>query len=296
MTDLEKFFNEAYHLFQDKRFTDSLSKLADAETYYLEQITTDWRISIENLKGFNYLGLNMPEDAQYCFEGALLLDEKSSQACAGLGEIFFLKREEAKAKTMFEYAVLYNRSNSFAITGLEKVNYLLGLAKNHNTLAEPVELEVEMQPDYKTVISAAGEHFSNNEYRLTVDCIQSVEERIDNDFAELQSLITELSNLKGTAFLSLGELDEARNSFEKALNLTPDSSTACWGLAEIFLRTGMLDEAKTMFEWALNNDPENKAAKEGLETLSRSIANHDAKTEKLKRALKLASGKIIELD
>ena len=75
---------------------------------------------------------------------------------------------------------------------------------------------------------------------------------------------TELLNLAGTISLSKNEIDIAKNYFEEELTINPNSSTACYGLGEIFNRLGMFENAKTMYEWAVANDINNLNAKSRL--------------------------------
>jgi Tfp pilus assembly protein PilF len=90
--------------------------------------------SLENFKGFNLLALYRMDEARDSFEKALNINPVSSQACAGLAEIFYLLEEDQNAKTMFEWAVKNNPENKFAVSGLEKSNTNLGLDADHNTL------------------------------------------------------------------------------------------------------------------------------------------------------------------
>lgn len=72
---------------------------------------------------------------------------------------------------------------------------------------------------------------------------------------------SELLNLAGTISLSKNEIDIAKNYFEEELTINPNSSTACFGLGEIFNRLEMFENAKTMYEWAVVNDINNLNAK-----------------------------------
>ncbi len=72
--------------------------------------------------------------ARECYETALNINPDSSQACAGLGELFYLEGKDKEAKSMYEYAVKYNPGNQFAVGGLEKINRILSLPVDDNTL------------------------------------------------------------------------------------------------------------------------------------------------------------------
>lgn len=130
--------DEAYELFQNKQHSQALSKLLLAEDM-LEEIESDSQrtelsASISNFKGFNYLAMNKLDKAKQNFEQSLSINPESSQACAGLGEIFYLSEKDQEAKTMYEWAVKNDPQNSFALNGLAKVNKALGHPEMHNSL------------------------------------------------------------------------------------------------------------------------------------------------------------------
>ncbi|MDP4173538.1 MAG: tetratricopeptide repeat protein [Bacteroidota bacterium] len=293
MDNLEIIFSSAYEMFLQKRYIESLEKLEEFDNYLSQNYSDDWKISSENLRGFVYLALDNIDQARICFEKSLNIDQNSSQACAGLAEIFLIKNQDKEAKTMFEYAAITNPENQFAVKGLTKVNELLNLPSDHNSLISKEEVKL---PDFRNVIFESGELFSNGQYEQAIDGISSVEKKVLNDLVDLRNLLTEMLNMKATAYLNLNQLEEAKESFERALNISPDSSIACWGLAEIFYRTKMYEEAKTMFEWAVKNDNTNLAAEEGLaktNSVLESFGNNDICD---KPTLKLASGKTIIID
>ncbi len=74
----------------------------------------------------------------------------------------------------------------------------------------------------------------------------------------------DLLNLAGNVSLAINDLETAKNYFEKELIANPQSSTACYGLGQIFLELEINDAAKTMFEWSVKNDSNNQKAVEAL--------------------------------
>lgn len=262
MEDFYKLFINAFEYFLEKRYLDSLSKLTEAEKMVGENYSREFTTSLENLKGFNYLALNYTDYARECFEKSLALDKNSSQACAGLGELFFLEQKDKEAKGMYEWAVKNNPDNLFAVNGLAKVNEILGLPREHNTLDE--EVIVKVNENIRQLIFSVNDLYGNGNYADAVKNIIKAERAVELEIEDRQELLTEMLNMKGTALLKLDELDPAMQAFEKALQLKPDSSHACWGLAEIFFRNEQFTEAKTMYEWAVKNDAQNASAAEGL--------------------------------
>ena len=137
--NVNQLVDSAYDFFNTKKYSESLDILSNLdEVLGAERISTKEketiRVSLLNLKGFNYLGLNSLERATEMYAGALEINPNSSQACAGLGEVFHMQYKEEEAKTMFEWAIKNNPGNLFAVSGLAKVNRDLGLEENHNNL------------------------------------------------------------------------------------------------------------------------------------------------------------------
>ena len=130
---------KASRAFEMKEFAKALDALSDAEDILARAgrsaAGADLVAGIENLKGFNYLGLNDLDAAKTSFEKALQADPFSSQACAGLGETFFVAAMDKEAKTMYELAVMNDPDNPMGVTGLTKVNRQLGFPESHTTLA-----------------------------------------------------------------------------------------------------------------------------------------------------------------
>jgi tetratricopeptide (TPR) repeat protein len=131
MTDEEqsifnKCITDAYNAFKEKDFQHSLEMVEKAQEILTSGVMSNSALikiaSLENFKGFNYLALEK-------FDA----DPRSSQACAGLGELYYLKSMDEESKTMFEFAVQHDPNNDFATAGLAKVNKALGLSETHNT-------------------------------------------------------------------------------------------------------------------------------------------------------------------
>lgn len=80
--------------------------------------------------------------------------------------------------------------------------------------------------------------------------------------------LADILNIVGTISLTKNELEEAKVYFEEELKSNPNSSSACFGLGEVFNRAEMLEEAKTMYEWAVINDSNNKNAQIRLEEVN----------------------------
>lgn len=124
--EIGNLIEEAYSLFETKNFNEAIKKLDAAEKVIEDNFNREENFEsltrLNNFKGFSFLNLEKMSEAKNCFERALNLDSKSSQACAGLAEIFLLEGKSHEAKTMFEWALKNNPNNVYAEKGLEKVN------------------------------------------------------------------------------------------------------------------------------------------------------------------------------
>ncbi len=131
---LNEILESSFDLFGLKYFDEALDTLKKSEGAFYSQDSKELISAFENLRGFNYLGLDNKDLAKNSFEKALNINPLSSQACAGLGELFYLDGKDKEAKTMYEFSVKNNPDNQFAIGGLEKVNKILGLPEENNSL------------------------------------------------------------------------------------------------------------------------------------------------------------------
>ena len=131
---LNEILEASFELFSMKHFEEAIDSLNKSKELFYSQNNKDLIAAYENMKGFNYLGIDDKVGARECFETALNINPESSQACAGLGELFYLDGKDKEAKAMYEFAVKNNPENQYAVSGLEKVNRLLEYPETHNTL------------------------------------------------------------------------------------------------------------------------------------------------------------------
>ncbi|KAB2838614.1 MAG: tetratricopeptide repeat protein, partial [Melioribacteraceae bacterium] len=101
--ELDAKLNTAYQLFQEKEFEKSLHLVLEVdETIKMSKEFNYKELSagLNNFIGFNFLGMEEYQNAQDAFEEALNANSTSSQACAGLGEVFFIQQKDKEAKVM----------------------------------------------------------------------------------------------------------------------------------------------------------------------------------------------------
>jgi tetratricopeptide (TPR) repeat protein len=291
MSLLYQAIEKAYELFEKKEFNLSLQTALEAEELLKgeensntlsEEEKTEITGSLENFKGFNYLSLEQIAEAKDAFENSLNINPNSSQACAGMGEVFFLLERDEEAKVMFEWALDNSPTNLFAKAGLAKVNKRLGLPENHTTLN--VETTLRRKDDFFKLISDSYRLFTEYKYEESLKKLADVEVIFNSGITSRTSAakIVSLENFKGFNYLALDRTEEAKDCFERALNINPASSQACAGLAEIFYLQGREKEAKSMFEWAVKHNNINEFAVEGLKKTNIALgldANDNSLTE-----------------
>lgn len=143
-----KSFERAKKNIEDKEFNLALTELQKACSEFENSDKAISIISKEDLLLFTAnisLIINDLEKAKQYFEEALKLNPSSSDACFGLGQVFYQAEMFEQSKTMFEWAVKNNSQNQKAIDALKLVNQNLSLPVNHNSLFENEMIPVESE-------------------------------------------------------------------------------------------------------------------------------------------------------
>ncbi len=122
--------------FAIENLNNAIEKYGDSENEGYKNVSLE---DLYVLKGKLFVSQGNLPGAQESYEAALKINPASSQACAGLGEIFYLSEMYQEAKTMYEWAVVNDVENAEAKRGLEEVNKILGLPGDHNTVILEVE-------------------------------------------------------------------------------------------------------------------------------------------------------------
>lgn len=292
---IEEFFAETYSLYEKKLFKDSLTVLIELEKFIdarPEEVKPETAASVFNLSGFNYLALGENDRARQSFEKSLNIVPDSSTACAGLGEIFYLEGKDEEAKTMYEWAVKNDPNNQIALKGLNKINEVLGMEHNHNSLNASPNIDEQLEALFSETYSL----YEKKLYKEALAVLLELEKFVTNSSEEIHpDTLVSIINLSGYNYLGLNDVDNARESFERALNINPSSSSACAGLGEIYATFAMDTEAKTMFEWAVKNNPENQTAVSSLAKVNQRLGfaqNHNSLVLKNINPLRIIENKL----
>jgi GT2 family glycosyltransferase/glycosyltransferase involved in cell wall biosynthesis len=148
-----------------------------------------------------------------------------------------------------------------------------------NKTIKPRQIYYPVDDDlFKQYFERTKVHLTDKELELAEESIINAIENYKEGDAEIIEY-DDLMNLAGNVFLANGKLTEARQYFEKELNLNPQSSSACFGLGQVFLAQDNPEAAKVMLEWAVKNDPNNGAAADALADVNKLLGyelNHSS--------------------
>jgi len=146
--------------------------------------------------------------------------------------------------------------------------WLRGEKYNKRSTMFPIEKDLFVQSIARAFISIDDE-----EYGIALENLKIALDNFENSSRNGYEKITkeDLLNMAGNLALSKNELEEAKSFFELELEKTPESSTACFGLGEVFNKAEMLQESKSMFEWASVNDDQNQNAKIRLKEVNQKL-------------------------
>lgn len=264
--NFDELFSEAYILLEAGDFEGALNKIEASERCFNPDNTVVSREDIIILKASCYLSSDDIENARLYFEEALRENPQSSEACLGLGSIFYQSNMQEEAKVMLEWAVKNDPQNQNAMNALAKVNLGLGLDEQHSSLND--NAENPEANEFEVEFSSAYQYFAEEKYHDALLKLYETEAIYDENTSGNSISLEDVNVLKGSIYLILDDINKARLSFEKALSLNPQSSEACHGLAEIYFRAEMFAEARTMFEWAVKYNPQDESAIARLETIS----------------------------
>jgi GT2 family glycosyltransferase/glycosyltransferase involved in cell wall biosynthesis len=143
-----KSFERAQNNIKDKEYELALSEL---ELSIRKYDSSGKAYSIISKEDLLLLSANVSmiikdlEKAKTYFEEILKLNPASSEACFGLGQIFYQIEMFEESKTMLEWAVKNNPANTTAVEALKSVNEVLSLPENHNSLFENEVEQVEQK-------------------------------------------------------------------------------------------------------------------------------------------------------
>lgn len=253
----------------DQEFESALKNIKSAVEIYMADNPDNVIMELDDLYGLAgnlSIVLGDFEKAEEYFSRELELNPVSSSACVGLGDIMFNNENYEGAKTMYEWGIKNDPENDSAVEGLARANNALGLPEDDNSLSMPDFTGKSIED----ILNEAYVYFEKGDLESAIGYLTSAEEHVvslegTNGNSED---IAAFHNMKGFVYLGIRDQESAKSSFEKALNINPNSSQACVGLGELFYQSGQYESAKIMYEWGVKNNPNNEAAKLALSKVS----------------------------
>jgi len=186
---------------------------------------------------------------------AIALDPDFALAWAGLAEalgrhavLAGLSPEEylEESRSAAEKAVELAPDNSRVLTTLGGLHYQVG---EYGLAQDVLERALSLDPSNATAWShLAAVHFAGNRYRDAADAATKAMNIDPLDF-----------NLKGVStytFLSLGQVDKAKNLAQAVLDEDPQSTAGLMAMGNIYWRTGQYAEAYRIYHRLLASNPD----------------------------------------
>jgi tetratricopeptide (TPR) repeat protein len=103
---------------------------------------------------------------------------------------------------------------------------------------------------------------------------------------------SDIKNLRGMAYLSLGRMNDARKLFQEVLKAEPNDIDARFGLAELDLADGRLTGAETWYRQALSRQGTNRKALLCLALISAGLGKNSLAQNYMDQALRYYSGEV----
>jgi len=151
------------------------------------------------------------------------------------------------------------------------------------TAIEFYQEALKINPSYGEVWYALAQcSYATSQYELTLLYLDSAEKYMSNN--------TNVLNLRGFAFVGMGEIEKARIQFLQVLNKNPNDIESRFGLGELDILSGKFSGAELYYMDALKREGQNRKALLALALLSDELGDKEASTNYIKQALAYHSG------
>ncbi|NTV70760.1 MAG: PEP-CTERM system TPR-repeat protein PrsT [Azonexaceae bacterium] len=227
-----------------------LRSYLQAETYLAKALQSAPGLSLaRRLLVASHLRTGQPGKALETLQPVLGRIDQDSALLALAGEAYLQQGEPNKAAEYFAKASKLEPENAAKKTSLA----LAHMAQGHSDSAYQ-ELEQISVADKGITADLAliAAHLRNNQLDKALKAIDSLEKKQPNNPAT--------HNLKARALLAKRDIAGARQSFEKAVSITPTFFPAVASLATLDLLDKKPDDARKRFETVISADPKNTQA------------------------------------
>jgi len=252
-------------------YQEAISKLGR----YLEKNPVD--LDVRKLLAATYLQLNQPNDALKVLTPALATGKQDSQLFALASAAHLGSHDITQATRLMQQASELNPTNVTLHTQLGLNLWAAGhVQQAQRTLENAAGLD---QRHYEADLALAIMNLQRQQFGQALSAATSLQQKRPNDPLAY--------NLKGAAYLGLKKYANARESFERVLELQPDSASAALNLAQLDLRENNAPVAKKRFEQILSHDKNNVQAMLGLAGMAAGMGKEQDYLAWIERAAKV---------
>lgn len=196
---------------------------------------------------------------------------------------FFASRGLCLFILMSAAAGLSAQTRSKSATSLYDDAYREQQAGNYYGAVESYREALQLNPQYGDAwYNLATCVYNLGEYDLAVE--------YTNNALRYSRRTSEIQNLKGMALISLGRMDEAKETFNAILAKYPNDIDARFGLAELKLYGGSLSSAENLYLDALKRDSKNRKALLSLALVSAEEGKNDLAEKYIRQAIEYHNG------
>lgn len=234
-------------------------------------------VTARNLLASAHLKSGEPAKALALLEPLLEPSSQNAQALMLAGEAHMQTRELDKASEYFARATKANPKSVGSRAALARTRFLRG-----DTAGAVAELEQIAANDTGTVadLELVNEQLRRRDFKQALKAIDNLERKVPGKSTPM--------NLRGLAYLGLGDSVQARASFEKALSLDPAFFPAAFSLAALDIADKKPQQAQQRFEAIIKAQPGHLRAMQALAELrARNGASEQEVTEILADAVRL---------
>ncbi len=216
----------------DRTVTEFTTTSPEAYKYYLE--------------GLAYADKQYWLETWASFKKALEFDSTMAMAYYGLAMWTFGPEKFEYAKQAMRYADHVDEKSRHYIRGLQE-----NLAGNYDQSAADLKWIVERYPDEKEAYYLLGQHYYRNVPGGNREAVQYLNRAI-----EIDPLYKIAYNVLAYVYNDLGDFDKSIWAIDKYISLVPDEANPYDSRADLYAYNGRLDEAIESYKKALGKKPD----------------------------------------
>lgn len=227
------------------------------------------------LAALTHLRLDQPEQALAVLNPLLVAGRADAQVLALAGEARLRQDDPAAAQALYAQAAA--QAPQASILDLKWGLSLLA-AGDEAQGTRVLETAARQKNDPRAEAALAYHFLAEQRFDQALTILAGLEQRFPDNPG--------VHNLKGMAYAGKNDLAQARKSFERALQLRPNLTSAALRLASLDLAEGKPDQARARYEGLLKQDKGNVPALVGLAELAARQNREGEYVQRLEQAIK----------